>query len=57
MLEDDGRVIRAQNAYSGRGRPPEKYELIDDELIYGAFKKEKHDYTCRRMGSLPVYQR
>ncbi len=28
-LEDDGRVIRVQNAYSGRGRPPEKYELID----------------------------
>jgi uncharacterized membrane protein len=32
-LEDDGRVIRVQNAYSGRGRPPEKYELIDADSV------------------------
>lgn len=32
-LEDDGRVLRVQNAYSGRGRPPEKYELIDPDSV------------------------
>lgn len=32
-LEDDGRVVRVQNAYSGRGRPPEKYELIDPDSV------------------------
>ncbi|MFQ3647607.1 MAG: DUF3987 domain-containing protein [Anaerolinea sp.] len=32
-LEDDGRVLRVQNAYSGRGRPPEKYELIDPDCV------------------------
>jgi predicted ArsR family transcriptional regulator len=35
-LEDDGRVIRVQNAYSGRGRPPEKYELIDGDSVTAA---------------------
>jgi len=35
-LEDDGRVIRVQNAYSGRGRPPEKYELIDADSVTAA---------------------
>lgn len=32
-LEDDGRVGRVQHAYNGRGRPPEKYELIDLESV------------------------
>ena len=32
-LEDDGRVVRVQNAYSGRGRPPEQYELIDPDSV------------------------
>jgi hypothetical protein len=35
-LEDDGRVIRVQNAYSGRGRPPEKYELLDADSVTAA---------------------
>ncbi len=32
-LEDDGRVGRVQHTYNGRGRPPEKYELIDLESV------------------------
>jgi predicted ArsR family transcriptional regulator len=35
-LEDDGRVLRVQNAYSGRGRPPEKYELIESDSVMAA---------------------
>jgi hypothetical protein len=35
-LEDDGRVIRVQNTYSGRGRPPEKYELLDADSVTAA---------------------
>jgi hypothetical protein len=32
-LEEDGRVMRVQHAYNGRGRPPEKYELIDPDSV------------------------
>jgi hypothetical protein len=32
-LEEDGRVVRVLHAYSGRGRPPEKYELLDPESV------------------------
>jgi hypothetical protein len=32
-LEDDSRVIRVQDAYSGRGRPPEKYALTDPDSV------------------------
>jgi hypothetical protein len=32
-LEEDGRVMRVQHAYNGRGRPPEKYELIDADSV------------------------
>ncbi|MFQ3673923.1 MAG: DUF3987 domain-containing protein [Aggregatilineales bacterium] len=32
-LEDDGRVLRVRNTYSRRGRPPEKYGLIDLDCV------------------------
>jgi hypothetical protein len=32
-LEEDGRVVRVLHAYAGRGRPPEKYELLDPESV------------------------
>jgi Protein of unknown function (DUF3987) len=35
-LEDDGRIVRVQNAYNGLGRPPEKYELIDAHSVTAA---------------------
>ena len=32
-LEQDGRVTRVQNAYGGRGRPSEKYQLIEANSV------------------------
>lgn len=32
-LEEDGRVLRIQDARTGRGRPPEKYELVNPDSV------------------------